>query len=328
MVHRHPFSFSVVVESILSRDDFLATIRRIEELGYDTILIADHFWLNMDPVVALMAAADASTLRVGSYVFCNDFRNPALLARQTAQLDLLSEGRFQLGLGPGYSQNDYSQAGISLDPPGVRIERFEEALHILKRFFTDEEVTFSGKYYQVNRLQAMPRPVQKPHPPIYIGGGGKRILTLAAREADIVGLLAQTSPQGLKWQTTFLDATMQKLTWVREAAGERFGQLKLSTTLQIIIVTDDREQAAQFLSRTLDVVRKDPTHRIHHLAGDAPVPPEDILRSQMILIGTVDQMVEELRQRRERYGFSHFEVFSSQMEAFAPVVARLRGEDA
>jgi probable F420-dependent oxidoreductase len=326
MVHRHPFSFSVILETIPSREAFLATIRRVEELGYDTLLFPDHFWLNIDPTVALMAAADATSLRVGSYVFSNDFRNPAVLARQAAELDLLSGGRFQLGLGCGYSQNDYEQAGLPFDPPQVRIERFEEALHILKHFFADEEVTFSGRYFQITRLQAVPKPVQKPHPPIYLGGGGKRVLTLAAKEADIVGIAAQTGARGMRWSSTFPEATLQKLTWVREAAGERFDQLTLSSALLMIVPTEDREQGAQWISHMLDAARADPTHRAHHVAGDAPVSPEEVLRCQSILIGTVEQMAEELRQQRERYGFSHFEVFASEMEVFAPVVARLRGE--
>ncbi len=295
MVHRRPFSFSVILETISSREAYLSTIRRIEELGYDTLLFPDHFWLTIDPTVALMAAADATSLRVGSFVFSTDFRNPAVLARQAAQLDLLSGGRFQLGLGCGYSQNDYTQAGIPFDPPKVRIQRFEEVLHILKQFFTDEEGTFSGRYYQINRLQAVPRPVQKPHPP--------------------------------KWQSTFQTATQEKLTWVREAAGARFDQLHLSSTLMLIAPTEDREQAAQHLSQMLAEAREDPTHRAHHIAGDAPLSSEEVLRCQSILIGTVDQMAEELRHRREHDGFSHFEVFESQMEAFAPVVARLRGEE-
>jgi probable F420-dependent oxidoreductase len=327
MIHRHPFSFSVILETIASREDFLAAVRRIEALGYDTILVPDHFWLNMDPAVALMAAADATSLRVGSYVFSNDFRNPAVLARQAAELDLLSGGRFQLGLGCGYSHNDYTQAGIPFDPPRVRLERLEEALHILKQFFADEEVTFSGRYFQVTHLQAAPKPVQRPRPPIYIGGGGKRVLTLAAREADIVGITAESGPRGMKWQSTFESATQEKLTWVREAAGRRFDQLQLSSTLMLIAPTEDREQAAQQISQMLAQAREDPRHPAHHIAGDAPLSPEEVLRCQSILIGTVDQMAEELRHRRERDGFSHFEVFASQMEAFAPVVARLRGED-
>lgn len=323
MVHSRPFGFSVILETIPSREQFLATIHRAEALRYDTLLLPDHFWLDIDPVVALMAAADATSLRIGSHVFSNDFRNPIVLARQVAQLDLLSGGRFQLGLGCGYSQNDYKQAGIPFDPPGVRIQRLEEALIILKRFFTEEEVTFSGRYYQAHRLHAMPRPIQRPYPPIYLGGGGKRMLTLAAKEADIVGIAAETGPKGLKWASTSLEATTRKLTWVREAAGARFDRLALSSTLLLIVSTASREQAAQFLVRMLAEAQNDPSHRAHHLAGERLPTPEEVLRSQSLLIGTIDQMAEELHQRRERFGFSRFEVFASQMETLAPVVAQL-----
>lgn len=302
-----PFRFSVVAESAPSHQDWLNKARRAEALGYTTLLVADHLGFSIDPVVGLMAVADATSLRIGSHVFCNDFRHPALLARQVANLDLFSGGRFQFGFGCGYLASEYEQAGIQLDPPSVRLARFAEALQIVKACFQQEQVTFAGQYYQVHELKTSARTAQQPHPPIYIGGGGRRVLTLAAREANIVGLVARNNARGLDWTTALPAANHEKLAWIREAAGERFSHLEFSATLFIVVPTDHPAPVAQ------------------QIGGRLGLSAQQTLDCMQILVGSVDQMVDELQKRRELFGISSVEVTEAHMEALAPVVARLAG---
>src|SRR5438876_677403 len=192
-----PFRFGVSVHGSKSRAEWIGIARQAEALGYSTLLIPDHLGDQLSPIPALVAAADAtSTLRIGSLVFDNDFRHPVMLAKEAATLDVLSGGRFELGIGAGWLRSEYEQAGIPYDPPGVRVGRMEEALQIIKGLFADRPVTFSGTYYKVSALEGQPKPVQRPHPPILIGGGGKRILSIAAREATIVGFLPIVRPDG------------------------------------------------------------------------------------------------------------------------------------
>src|SRR5207253_8591244 len=172
-------------------------VRRSEDLGYATFLLADHYVNEFPPIAALMAAADAErTIRIGSLVFDNDFRHPALLAKEVATLDLLSGGRFELGIGAGWHRPEYEQIGLPFEAAGVSISRLEEAIQIIKSFFSDESVTFSGNHYKINDLKGFPKPAQRPHPPFFIGGGGKRLLSLAAREADIVGIHLKVNADG------------------------------------------------------------------------------------------------------------------------------------
>src|SRR5262249_35229896 len=161
------------------------------DLGYATLVIADHFGdRDFAPIAALTAAALSTTsLRVSCTVFDNDFRHPALLAREAATLDVLSDGRLEFGIGAGYFQSDYDQSGIPLDPPGTRVSRMEEAVHIIKGMWAGGPFSFDGKYYRVADISAGVQPIQRPHPPVFIGAGGKRLLTFAAREADIIGVI-------------------------------------------------------------------------------------------------------------------------------------------
>lgn len=308
MATTRPFRFSVAAHTAKSRQEWIAKARRAEDLGYTTFLAPDHLAYSIDPVVTLMAVADATSLRIGSHVFCNDFRHPVILAREVANLDLLSEGRFQFGFGCGYLETEYAQAGIPLDPNGVRLSRFEEALKLIKAYFQEEQVTFSGKYYQVNELPAVIKTTQKPYPPIYVGGGGKRVLSFAAREADIVGLAARNNARGLDWTTALPEANQEKVAWVREAAGERFEQLEFSSTVFIAAVTDHSEDAAQGIGKHLGLTAEQTRNCTH------------------VLVGSVEQIVEELQKRREQFGFSCIEIQDNYMEALAPVVARLAGK--
>lgn len=307
MTALRPFRFNVIARRAESRQEWIAQARRAEDLGYTTFLAPDHLTYEIDPVVTLMAVADATSLRIGSHVFCNDFRHPVILAREVANLDLLSEGRFQFGFGCGYLATEYVQAGIRLDPNGVRLSRFAEALKLIKTYFREEQVTFSGHYYQVKDLPAAIKSVQKPYPPIYIGGGGKRVLSLAAREADIVGLAARNNARGLDWTTALPDATQEKVAWIREAAGERFEQIELSSTIFIAAVTDHAGGAAQGVGNRLGLTAEQ-VHGCTH-----------------VLVGSREQIVEELQKRREQFGLSSIEIQVNDMEALAPVVARLTG---
>jgi probable F420-dependent oxidoreductase len=285
--------------------------RQVEALGYSALYLPDHFTDQLGPIAALMAAADATTrLRVGSLVFDNDYRHPVVLAKEAATLDVLSDGRFDLGLGAGWMATDYEQAGIPYDSPGTRISRMKEGLKIIKGMFAGEPFTFSGEHYQVKGIQGSPRPVQKPHPPILLGGGGHRMLNLAAREADIVNVnfdLREGQVNRDLVRTGLAEATDEKLRWIREAASDRLDSIELSVTIFLANITDDRESVATVM------------------AAGVGAEPKDILAMPHFLIGTVDEVVDDLQRRRERYGISYVIVPGEADEAFAPVVARLAG---
>ena len=285
--------------------------RQVETLGYAALYLPDHFTDQLGPIAALMAAADATTrLRVGSLVFDNDYRHPVVLAKEAATLDVLSDGRFDLGLGAGWMATDYEQAGIPYDSPGTRISRMKEGLKIIKGMFAGEPFTFSGEHYQVKGIEGSPRPVQKPHPPILLGGGGRRMLSLAAREADIVNVnfdLREGQVNRDLVRTGLAEATDEKLRWIREAASDRLDSIELSVTIFLANITDDRESVATVM------------------AAGVGAEPKDILAMPHFLIGTVDEVVDDLQRRRERYGISYVIVPGEADEAFAPVVARLAG---
>ncbi|HXD80516.1 MAG TPA: TIGR03621 family F420-dependent LLM class oxidoreductase [Candidatus Acidoferrum sp.] len=285
--------------------------RLVEGLGYSTVYLPDHFGDQLGPLAALMSAADATTtLRVGSLVFDNDYRHPIVLAKEAATLDLLSEGRLDFGLGAGWLTSDYEQTGIPLDPPGIRIERMDEALQIIKSFFAGGSVSFTGKHYKLDAVEAAPVPVQKPHPPILLGGGGKRMLHLAGREADIVNINFNLSEGRINRKlvsTGMAGATDEKVAWIKEAAGERFSDIELSVTVFVANLTDDRVSVAEAMAAGLQS------------------EPGEVLQTPHFLIGTVEQIVEDLQARRERFGISYVVVPDEAAQSLAPVVERLTG---
>jgi probable F420-dependent oxidoreductase len=306
----HPFRFGVTAPTPSAGTDWVERVRRVEDLGYSILAVPDHFRDHLAPVSALTAAALATTrLRVGSLVFSNDFRHPAVLAKEAATIDVLSGGRFELGLGAGWLREEYDQTGIPFDAPGTRVERLEEAVTIIKRLLAGERVTFAGRHYAIADLEGRPTPVQRPHPPIAIGGGGRRTLTLAAREATIVGLVprARRDGSGLDLADLSDAATREKLEWVRAAAGARFDSLELHALIQAVAVADQRTAAADQLAARFKVAR------------------DVVLETPYVLLGTVKEISETVWRRRERYGISYLTVFERDMEAFAPVVARLAG---
>ena len=305
-----PFRFGVTAPTPSGGTNWAERARRVEQLGYSMLVVPDHFRDHLAPVPALVAAALATTrLRVGSLVFSNDFRHPAVLAKEAATIDVLSSGRFELGLGGGWLRAEYDQAGIPFDAPGTRVERLEEAVTIIKGLLAGERVTFAGRHYTIADLEGRPTPVQRPHPPIAIGGGGRRTLSLAAREASIVGLVprARRDGSGLDLSDLSDAATREKLEWVRSAAGARFDSLEINALIQAVVVADQRMTAADQLASRFKVAR------------------EVVLGTVYVAVGTIEEICETLRQRRERHGISYLTVFERDMEAFAPVVERLAG---
>ena len=304
-----PFRFGVQSRSMGPRDAWLESVRRIEALGYSSVSWADHFVGGLDPIASLAAAAVATErLRLTSFVLDNDFRHPAVLAMAAGTIDILSGGRLDLGIGAGWMKPEYTQSGIPFDPPGVRIARLEETLQLLTQLFTGQPVTYSGEYYQVQELALPPVPVQQPHPPLVIGGGSRKILNLAGKYADIVGITNRALPDGAKdLEDLTAEAMERKVGWIREGAGDRFAQIELNMICGRVIITDDREAAATEMTTQL------------------PLSVEQILDAPAILIGSTDQIISTLQERRERFGVSNIVIIEPMMEAFAPVVAALSG---
>jgi len=318
MTRLHPFRFGVISEHMSSAEAWATTARQAEQLGYSTLFIRDHFIPEpfgdqFAPMIALMAAADATrTLRVGSLVLDNDYRHPVVLAKEAATLDVLSNGRFELGLGAGWAKTEYQQAGISFDAPGMRVGRLEEAVQVFKGLFADGPFTFSGVYYTIDQLNGYPKPIQRPHPPILIGAAGKRMLAIAAREANIIGILNSDYSTGIEIDDPLKRtpaAMTEKLEWIRQAAGERFDHLELNMVISPIL-TSNRRQGAEYCAR-------------QH--GWNAIRPEDVLEMPSIFIGSVEQISEQMDEWRERYGFSYYIISDADMETFAPIVARMSG---
>ena len=313
-----PFRFAVINETMLPAGAWFAHVRRVEELGYASFLIRDHFVPDffgdqLAPFSALTAAAMATTrLRVGTMVIDNDYRHPVMLAKEAATLDMLSGGRLELGIGAGWLRTEYEQAGLPFERAGIRIDRLEESLTILKGLFSGEPVHYQGKHYTIEGLAGYPLPHQRPHPPILIGGGKRRVLTLAGREADIVGILTTSVASGTVEDVVderLPAAVDQKIGWIREGAGERFPDIELSLIPSVIITDNRRERAAQLIAER----------------GWSGITIDDVLSMPSFLIGTHEEMIEDLLKRRTRFGFSYYVVSDSEMETFAPVVAELGG---
>jgi probable F420-dependent oxidoreductase len=288
--------------------------RKVEALGYATLTVPDHLTDLVAPMPALISAAEATkTLRIGTNVLNNDLRHPVLVAREAATVDLLTDGRLELGLGAGSIKSEYDEAGLSFDPGATRVERLAESVTIIKSLLSGEPVSFSGRHYRVTGHTIAPPPAQKPHPPILIGGNGRRLLALAAREADIVGFSGLTFRQGgaappdlSGWRASGVDARVQL---VREAVGDaKFARLELNALVQLVVVTGDRRQTAEELASSWTQLTAD-----------------EILQSPYVLIGTIDQMAEDLQAYRDRWGISYYIVHEPYRDAFAPVVARLAG---
>jgi probable F420-dependent oxidoreductase len=314
MPHSHPFRFAAQLSFAPDRTaaGWAAQARKVEDLGYSTLLMPDHFGDQLAPVPALMAAADAtSSLRIGALVHDNDYKHPVVLAKELATLDVLSGGRLEIGLGAGWMRTDYEESGIEYDAPAMRVDRFEEGVAVITGLLeTDAPFSFKGSHYKVTEHHLLPRPVQTPRPPLIIGGGGKRVLGIAGRMADIVSINVNLRG-GTAGPEVASDATPaqthKKIEWVRQAAGDRFDQLELNTLVGFVLETDDRQSIVDAMAPAIGI------------------DPADALHVPLALIGTTEQMEEELHWRRENYGLSYFSFESSSWETIGSLVSKLAG---
>jgi probable F420-dependent oxidoreductase len=306
------FRFGLQVPVADSRAALVERARRAEDLGFDVLQTADHLDELLPPLITLATVAEAtSTLRVGTLVLNNDFRHPVVLAGEAAAVDLLSDGRLELGIGAGHGEPEYRSAGIPFDPPGVRIDRLAESLALLDGLLRGEEVTSAGDHYAVTAARAFPRPISQPRPPILVGGGGRRILALAARTADVVGLTGTgpTRADGRHlvpshWAPAAVDAQVAHVREQAAAAGRPTPELH--ALVQVVTVTDDRRSALAAIGRHLPELSAD-----------------DLDGTPYLLVGSVGAIVEQLQAARERWGISYVTVRDE--EAMGPVVDRLGG---
>lgn len=306
-----PFRFTLQASKCRTVAEVVDVARRAEALGYYALTIADHLDAQVGPLTTLAAAAQATTtLRVGTLVLSNDYRHPVVLAKEIASLDQLSGGRLIFGLGAGWSIDDYRQAGMEMDHPGVRIARLAEALDVFEALFSGEPVDHDGTYYRVHGIVGAPEVVQKPRPTLMLGGGGRRMLTLAASRADIVAVNVSL-PGGRIDASVGPDATAErtddKVAWIRDAAANRQTPPILQVRQHLAMVTDDIEPIAEMFADAFGIT------------------PAQAVASPFQLVGTVDHIVDMLTERRERWGFSDIGLSADAIDDFAPVVARLAG---
>ncbi|MEC9394650.1 MAG: TIGR03621 family F420-dependent LLM class oxidoreductase [Actinomycetota bacterium] len=306
-----PFRFSIQASAPRPAAEWRELGRRAEDLGYSALSVSDHLDAEMAPLIALAVTAEATRdLRLTTLVLGNDFRHPLFLAKQAATLDLLSDGRLELGLGAGWKTSDYDQSGIPLDSAGLRIARLAESVEILKRCFNDGPFDFEGEHYTVRGYDGQPTCIQSPHPPILLAGGGRKMLTLAASEADIVGVNANMAAGVIDeraGRSATVEATDEKLGWIRDAAGGRFDDLELQTRVHMAQITEDPLGLAELMAPALGL--------------DA----EAALASPHVLVGSAGQCVETLLAWRERWGLTYIGLNEDAMVEFGPVVEALDG---
>ena len=310
-----PFTFLVDDSTATNATELGERARHAEALGATTFVIPDHLVPMMAPIPYLATVAAATErIRISAFVHNNDLRHPVILAKDLATLDILSGGRLDVGIGAGWNKPEYDAIGLPFDPVGVRVGRLTEAVAVLKGCFGEEAFSFAGEHYTITDYDGQPKPIQQPHPPIFIGGGGRRILTLAGREANIVGLAPRilseqrSDPRSVTWA-----ATEEKLAWIREAAGDRFDGLTFNVYPSgwPITVTDDlRGEARKVIDRMKERTGIDLT-------------VDEIIASPHIFIGSIERFVEKFEELRERLGISSFMVGS--LDELGPVVERLAG---
>jgi probable F420-dependent oxidoreductase len=310
-----PVRFGVLAEQAQTPGQLLDTACRAEAAGCSTLLIRDHlvegpFIHQLAPLAALAAVASATTrLRVGTLVLCNDFRHPAVLAKELATLDVLSGGRLEAGLGAGFLSRDYEAGGIRFDPPGDRVGRLEESLQVLKGLFRPGPLTYRGRHYRLDRLDGFPKPVQRPHPPLHVAAAQPRMLAIAGREADIVNLQGVSTAGGVMSEDPAgrsPHAVAEKVERIRAAAGARFEQIELST-VATLMVTDRPRQAAEELAR----------------ARGWGASAEQVLAMPAVLAGPIDHLVELIHERRRTFGLSYLILSDASLDAATPLLERL-----
>lgn len=304
-----PFRFGIQLRNAPSAAAWRETARKAEDLGFSTLMLPDHFDEAWNPTVPLTIAAEVTTsLKVGALVYDNDYRHPVVLARDIAAMDLLTEGRVEFGIGAGWMTTDYEQSGIELLSPGRRIDRMAEALEIFRQLWTQDSATFEGTYYTVRDAKCRPVPYTPGGPPVVIGGGGKRVLTLAAQHASIIGVnpeLSSGTAGAEAAKTAVASRYLERIGWIREAAGARFDDIELQVLCQAEMVVPNRDETYAAIAPMFGIT------------------PEEASAMPIVLCGTVEQICDDLIERRERFGFSYIVVH--ELDALAPVVARLAG---
>lgn len=310
-----PFTFLAGFQTVADGKTLAAEARRAEAMGFDALVVPDHLIEQLSPIPALATIAAATDrLRIASFVHNNDLRHPAVLAQDLASLDVLSGGRLDVAIGAGWNKPEYDAIGLPFEPTPVRQARLEEAIEVLKGYFGDGPFTFQGEHYTIRDLDGYPKPVQRPHPPFLIGGGGRRTLALAGREAAIVGLAPRIlSGERSDPSSLTLAAAEEKIGWVREAAGDRFDDLVFNvypSTWPITITDHPRAEAAKV---------------IDHLRGRNPVDltVDEVLESPQLFIGNIEGFVAKFQMLRERLGITSF--MTGDIDELAPVVERLAG---
>jgi len=310
-----PFHFLADACEIVTGPELAARARHAEELGYHALVLPDHLLGQLSPAVAMATiVAATSTLRVSAFVLNNDLRHPAVLAQDFASIDVLSGGRVDLAIGAGWNKSEYDAIGISFDPVPVRQARLAESVTVLKGMFSGEPFSFAGEHYTITDYTGKPVPVQRPHPPFFIGGGGRRTLTLAGREADIVGLAPRIRPNvTLDTASLTMAATREKIDWVREAAGERFEDLEFNIYPSGCppVVTDDLRGEAR---RVIDALRS---------RTGVELTEQEVIDSPHLFIGSVDRLVEKFLQLREELGITS--ILLGEIGELEPVLERLSG---
>ena len=307
-----PFRFGVQASSAKTRTEWVDLALRTEGQGYSCLTMPDHYDDQMAPVPALMTAANVTTtLRVGALVWDNDYKHPAVLAKELATMDVLSDGRLELGIGAGWMISDYEQMGIPYDSAKIRIDRFVEGIKVIKGAMAQGPFSFSGEHYTITGYNGTPKPIQAPCPPILIGGGGKRVLSIAAREADIIGINATMSagvvgPDAISTMTAA--AVDEKVDIVRVAAGARLADIEMNVRAFLVNITEDAVGAAAGIATMMGVEQK--------MVEETP----------FALVGPPSKLIEDLLARRERWGFSYIIVGAEDIDSFAPVVSALNGK--
>jgi len=307
-----PFRFGIQASSQPDRASWIDLAKRAEANGFDVLTMPDHFTDQLAPVPALMAAADATTLlRVGALVWDNDYKHPVVLAKELATIDVLSDGRLELGIGAGWMISDYEQSGIAYDRAGVRIDRFIEGLDVIRGCMAEGAFSYAGKHYTITDYNGSPKPIQAPCPPILIGGGGKRVLTYAAQHADIIGINATMTagavgPEAISTMTA--EAVDGKVDIVRDAVGDRLDHIEMNIRAFMVNVTEDAQGSIERLAKAMGVETK--------MMAETP----------FALMGPPAKLIDDLLARRERWGFSYIIVGGEDVDSFAPVVAALHGK--
>jgi probable F420-dependent oxidoreductase len=305
-----PFRFAMQMTAAPTGSAWLDLARRFEDEGYDTISLPDHLGPQFAPVPALAAvAAVTSRVRLSMFVLANDHRNPAVLAKEITTLDVLSNGRVELGLGAGWNAAEYAAVGVPFDRAAVRIERLAEATGILRRAFAGERFSHRGTHYEVTDLDVLPRPVQQ-RIPFVLGGGGRKMLTLAAQQADIVGIATNNNVRTHEVAASSghaREAVHEQMRWVREAAGDRFDGIECNIRVLGVAVRPTPAEGVDAVATEL---------------GD----PAVLADSPFVLAGPIEHIHEQLLRTREELGISYFTVSQRHADQLRPLVARLKGE--